>query len=275
MFLRPSRALRQLLLYLLAVSVERFGIELHAYCFLSNHLHLILTDPHGVLPAFEQYLGSLIARSCNALLGHCESFWAPGSYNAVTLVEEGDVVDKIAYTLANPVSAGLVRRGSDWPGLWSSPDAIGGPPVVAKRPKHFFRAEGFMPEAASLRLVAPPGVESLEELRRVVRCEVRRREDEAAQRLASEGRPFLGARRVLAQDPFAVPAKEEPRRGLRPRIACLDKEKRIQAIMRLKEFLQAYREAWHEFASGVRDALFPHGTYWMRVAYGLPCARAG
>jgi hypothetical protein len=25
----------------------------------------------------------------------------------------------------------------------------------------------------------------------------------------------------------------------------------------------------------VRDALFPHGTYWMRVAYGAACAVAG
>ena len=43
----------------------------------------------------------------------------------------------------------------------------------------------------------------------------------------------------------------------------------------LKSFLTAYREAWAEFASGVRETMFPHGTYWMRVAYAVPCAQAG
>ena len=56
MFLCPSRELNELVLYILAVAAERSGILLHAYCFMSNHLHLVLTDPRGTLPAFEQYL---------------------------------------------------------------------------------------------------------------------------------------------------------------------------------------------------------------------------
>jgi len=275
MFLRPSEPINELLRYLLAVSVERFGIQLHAYCFMSNHVHLVLTDPLGVLPAFEQHLASLIARSCNALIGHRESFWDPGSYNAVVLIEPGDVEDKIVYTLANPVAAGLVRHASQWPGLRSSPEAIGGPPVVAQRPEHFFRPNGPMPATASLKLVGPPGVESLEDYRRSIVRGVQQREDEAAERIASEGRTFLGEERVLSQDRYSVPAREEPRGRRKPRIACRDEQKWVEAIERLKGFLRAYREAWQEFAGGVRNAVFPHGTYWMRVAYGLPCASAG
>jgi REP element-mobilizing transposase RayT len=275
MFLRPSDAINELVLYILAVSVERFGILLHAYCFMSNHVHLVLTDPRGVLPAFEQYLGSLIARACNALVGHRESFWDPGSYNAVTLVQPGDVEDKIAYALANPISAGLVQEGAQWPGLCSSLEGIGGPAVVVRRPEHFFRKDGSMPASASLALAVPPNVESLPATREAIRRELVKLQTEAIEKLASEGRTFLGAQRVLTQDRFAAPAGEEPRRRIEPRIACRDRGRRMEALARLKAFLAAYRETWQEFVGGVRDAVFPHGTYWMRVAYGLPCAPAG
>lgn len=275
MFLRPSAETNQLFLYILAVAADRFGVLVHAYCVLSNHFHCVLTDPQGVLPAFEQYLASLVARSVNSLHGHWESFWAPGSYSAVTLPSPEAVLDKMVYVLANPASAGLVRRGSEWPGLWSSPGTIDGPPIVVKRPKHFFRSAGPLPETASLIVVPPPGVEDVDDFRRQLEAALEMREDRVACEFAAERRGFLGVRRVLAQRPFARPADGEPRRALNPRIAERDRWKRIEAIGRLKEFLTAYRLAWLDFASGVRDVLFPHGTYWMRIAYGVPCAAAG
>jgi len=274
-FLRPSREVNETVQYVLAVAVQRFGVALHAFCVLSNHLHLIVSDAHGNLPAFEQYFDSLVARSLNALHGHWESFWAPGSYSAVTLLSPQDVLSKTAYVLANPSSAGLVRRGSEWPGLWSAPEQIGAGPVLVKRPAHFFRASGPMPETAPLELVCPPGFESVEAFRSQLSTEVTALEDQAARGLAEEGRSYLGARRVLAQDPMARPAPGEPRRGLNPRIAGRDKWKRVEAILRLTDFLRAHRDAWLAFAGGLRDTVFPQGTYWMRVAYGARCAPSG
>jgi putative transposase len=270
--LRPSKASNELFAYILAVAAKRTGIRLHAYCVLSNHHHIVLTDPDGRLPVFEQYLDSLVARSFNALHGRWDYFWAAGSYSAVTLITPADILAKMAYTLANPVKAGLVRTGADWPGLWSAPERIGGPPSMLRRPEHFFRDDGPMPEVVELALVCPPGFESTEELQADLIAAVKELEDQAARALAAEGRGFLGARKVLAQKPTARPATEEPRRGLNPRVACRDKWKRIEALQRLEEFRVAYREAWREFASGIRDAVFPHGTYWMRVAWGVACA---
>jgi REP element-mobilizing transposase RayT len=40
----------------------------HAWCVLSNHYHLVVTDPDARLPAFMQYLDSLVARAMNASL---------------------------------------------------------------------------------------------------------------------------------------------------------------------------------------------------------------
>ena len=271
-FLRPSETLNELVRYVLAVASERFGVAIHAFCVLSNHLHVVATDLKGNLPAFEQYVGSLVARSVNSLHGHWEHFWAPGSYSAVKLLEPSDVLAKIAYVLANPVAAGMVRHGAEWPGLWSAPEEIGAGPVTVKRPAHFFREDGNMPATAKLELVCPDGFESVEAFRSELVTLLTALEDEAARELAAEGRTFLGRQAVLAQKPGAWPMTEEPRRELNPRIAGRDKWKRIEAIGRLKEFLCSYRAAWLEFTRGLRSALFPEGTYWMRIAYGVRCA---
>jgi REP element-mobilizing transposase RayT len=130
--LKPRAAVNQAFPYLLAVAALRYGVQVHAYCVLSNHLHLVVTDGEGRIPAFHQFLDALLARALNASLGRWEAFWAPNSYSAVARASAADVVAKAAYVLANPVAAGLVRHGREWPGPWSSPEQIGGAIVTAR-----------------------------------------------------------------------------------------------------------------------------------------------
>lgn len=269
--LRPSPLVNAVFEYVLACKAKEYGILLHAYCVLSNHWHCVLTDPRSRLPEFQRDLGSTVARALNAALGRWEFFWAPGSYSAVALQTAEDVFDKMAYVLANPAVAGLVRRGPEWPGLWSAPARIGAGPREVKRPDHYFRKEGRSPRTAPLELVCPEGVGSVEELRRRLTEGLTEREERAARELAEAGRSFMGARRVLAQKPFARPAPGEPRRGLRPRVASRNKWRRIEAIGRLRTFLTEYRQAWQAFKAGARAVVFPEGTYWMRVSCGVAC----
>lgn len=272
LLLRPSELVNETFLYVLGVALRRYGLLLHGFCVLSNHFHLVLTDPGARLPAFEQYLDSLVARSINAALGRWEAFWASGSYSAVALATPDDVVDTLAYALANPVSAGLVSRGSEWPGLWSSPERIGAGPIVARRPEHFFRRNGSMPESVELELTLPPGFDDVVQFRDRLVDAITRRELVATERLKAEGRTFLGVRRVLAQSPNARPATVAPRRGPKPRVGARDKWKRIEALGRLRTFLDDYREALKALRAGLRDVVFPSGTYRLRVAHGVRCA---
>jgi REP element-mobilizing transposase RayT len=267
--LRPSKSTNEIFLYLLAVAARRFDIQVHAYCVLSNHFHLIVTDPHARLPAFHQFLDALVARAVNASLGRWESFWAPNSYSAVALVSPEDVLDKAAYVLANPVAAGLVHSGRQWPGLWSAPEWIGGEALEVRRPKHFFDPQGPLPEQVSLQLEAPPGFASAAEFRERLSAALAPREAEAV-RSARGG--LAGVKRVLSQKPTGRPAPGEPRRGLNPRVAARDKWKRIEALGRLVEFLRSYRAAWAARKGGRADAIFPCGTYHLRVAHGVACA---
>ena len=273
--LKPSETTNAVFRYVLAVAAERQGIKVHAYCVLSNHFHLVVTDPKCRLPAFAQQLGSLVARALNASYGRWESFWAPGSYSAVRLETSDDVLEKAAYTLANPVAAGLVRRGDEWPGLWSAPARVGGTSETAKRPEIFFNPTGHMPEEAELELVAPKGFGSVEEFRRRLRERVAQLEEQAAKELRKEGRSYMGARKILAQRPTDRPRGGEPRRRLNPRVAARDKWKRQEALGRLKEFTRVYREALERLWSGAKDVVFPPGTYLLRITLGVRCAKAG
>src|SRR5512143_1941609 len=98
-FLRPSAAVNAIVRYCLALAAERFGIVLHAFAFLSNHYHLVATDLSGQLPLFMHDLDLLLARALNALHGHFENFWAPGTYSEVALTTADTVLEKMAYTL--------------------------------------------------------------------------------------------------------------------------------------------------------------------------------
>jgi hypothetical protein len=242
---------------------------------MSNHHHVAITDTIGVLPDFARDFHSLVARAMNWAHGRWEGFWDRGSYSAVKLVTDQDVLDKLAYILANPVEAGLVRHASDWPGLWSDPRLIGGKPIKMRRPEGYFDEEGDLPEFVELQLVPPPAFKDHASFVDLVLQSLAEAEQRAVTRIESEGGSFLGVVGVLSQSIYSSPSTEEPRRDLNPRVACRSKWKRIETLQRLKEFLQDYRVALSDWRRGLRDALFPPGTWHMRVVHGARCIDYG
>jgi REP element-mobilizing transposase RayT len=269
-FLRPSRRTNRIFRFCLAVAAARTGVLLHAFCVLSNHYHLVVTDLEGRLPEFMHWLNEYVAKCVNAELGRWESFWAPGSYSSVTLQDASDVMKALVYVYTNPTTAGLVRSLREWPGAHSVPEKILGEREEVGRPSGFFRENGPVPERAMLEIV-PPAVCEREGLVAELISQVAQREAELRERFRKAGRRFLGRRRVLAQSPYSRPRSHAPRRNLNPRLAARDKWRRIESLQRLKGFLVAYREAWRRFTNGERSVQFPYGTYWMRVRFGVLC----
>ena len=269
----PSKTVNQIFLFCLAHAAALYGIQVHAFCVLSNHFHLVVTDPGTALPRFMQWFDMYTAKCINALRGRWENLWSPDSYSAVRLGESEDVLDKILYTLTNPVAAGLVPRGAEWPGLYSRPSDIGKDGRTVRRPEIFFREDGSVPETATLKLTRPPAFKRMtnHEFRELLKKRVAAKEAEIRRQFGEEGRRFLGAARVLRQRPTDQPGSREPRRKLDPRVASKDKWHRIALLSLLKGFLKEYREAWRRYTSGERQLLFPAGTYWMRVHVGVRC----
>ena len=257
--LKPSKLTNQIFLYCLAVAAERTGVIVHAVCALSNHYHGIFSDPLGRLPEFYGWLHLFVGKSLNASYGRWESLWSSDGTSCVRLFDAAAVLDKVAYTIVNPVEAGLVSHHTQWPGvLLYKPGRI-----TVGRPKGFFRDAGPTAERVTLEIVAPPiGAADADVAGVIDRCVAER---EAGFRAAAheQGRRFMGRAAVLAQRHTDRPRTREPRRNLSPRVACRNKWARIEALQRCKAFVVAYRDAWRRWCAGTRDAEFPHGTYLM------------
>jgi putative transposase len=115
--LRPSKRTNQIFGYLLAIAATRFRIEVHAFCVMSNHVHLVVTDTDARLPAFSQFLDSLVARTMNALLARWEHFWGPSSYSVRCRrqgrLRPGESRGSRAGPARPAVAGLLVRSGTD------------------------------------------------------------------------------------------------------------------------------------------------------------------
>jgi putative transposase len=270
--LKPSVVTNLVFKFVLAVAAARYGILVHAACVMSNHYHLVVTDPRASLPDFSHLLDGVLAKALNALHGRWENFWTPFSYSAVALVSPADIVEKVAYTLANPATAGLVEHGAQWPGIWSAPHSVSQHGERVERPGHYFARNGSMPESQELAFSTPPGFESVEVFQALVIARVDQLEQEAARRREANGKPVLGKRGVLSQRPTDRPTSQEPRRVLNPRIASADGPTRIDKLGGLVSFLERYKEAMRHFCRGERHVAFPFGTYLMRVRFQAVCA---
>ena len=207
------------------------------------------------------------------MYGRWESFWAPGSYSAVKLVGENDVLAKLVYSLQNPVEAGLVESSKLWPGLCSQPEDMLGKRIEVPRPEHFFRKKGKVPASVTLTLSPPPGVDG-ERLAANAGILLELHEGQLRAQVRARGDRFMGVKAVMRQRPLDAPKSREPRRGMNPRVACQDKWRRIETLQRMKRFEERYKAAWIRFKGGERKVPFPVGTYWMVVVAKQPSEAA-
>jgi hypothetical protein len=268
--LRPDPEVEKNYLYCLGVAAERFGIILIGWTAMSDHKHEIVLDPHGNYPRFIEFFHGSLARVMNAHWGRWENFWAVGQPSVVRLVGAETQFEKLIYVLTNPVTAGLVDRVADWPGASSYGQNIAGRERVVPRPR-FFRDEGPLPEAVTLRTGRLPGFEELtdDEWRDKIKKAVEAKENELRDERHRTGRSILGRKEVLAASHLDSPATIERRRALSPHIACKDDERRKIELAMLKGFRAAYRRARLLWIDGDREAVFPFGTYLMRIVLGI------
>lgn len=302
MLMVPCEVTNQIFIYCLAVVLKRFSIQLHSVIVLSNHYHLILTDPLGEISRFKQNLNYLLACVFNAYHSRRGPFFHPGSFSAVALTDDpeldltcedltyeefdqsgdyampsaDDIVSGIDYVNLNSVTAGLVSHRDQWPGLHTSyMDIANQTAFKAKRPEFYFAGEDEdeFPLEASFQLTPPPQWAQLssEDLRAVClehEAELDRREEAIRQQFAREGRTFLGPELALAQDPSSYPRSEEEPGQLNPRVAGRDKKSRTRRIEQLTLFRKRHRECVRLYTKeDDKTVTFPRGTYWMRYHF--------
>ncbi len=267
--LRPDEETNNAFLYCLIEAAIRCRIDLLMTCAMSNHHHTIIHDRYGRYPEFIEHFHKLFARSQNALRGRWENLWASHPTSAVQLATREAVIDKVVYAATNPVIDGLVERVHHWPGVNGLKALVTGGTLRATRPRHFFRADGSMPEEVELALSVPGALGPADEFVNDVKLAVGRVETEMAAKRRMTGSRVLGRRTVLKQAWWQTPTTSEPRRGLRPQVAARSAWARIEALLRNKAFQRAYAQARASWLAGL-DAVFPVGTYWLRRFANVP-----
>lgn len=273
LLMRPDTETNEAFVYCLAVAAQRCNIDVLFTVAMSNHHHTGIHDRHGNYPAFLEYFHKLFAKCQNALRGRWENFWSSEQTSVVRLVNAEDVLSKLVYAVCNPIEAALVDHALSWPGVSSLRPTLEGKSLTARRPAHFFRREGTMPEAATLRFTRPAEFSELSDLAFIslIRERVKAREKKFRIERAAKGIRPLGWRKVLQQRWSSRPKPSEPRRKLTPRVASKNRWRRIEALLENKRFLQAYRDARTALLAGIRTVLFPPGTYWLRRFAEVVC----
>jgi putative transposase len=102
----------------LGSSATRFGCAVHAYCLMSNHVHLLVT-PHtpDACGALMKHLGQCYVQSVNKRLGRTGTLWE-GRFRSSLVQSDAYVLACYRYIELNPVRAGMVSSAADYP--WSS-----------------------------------------------------------------------------------------------------------------------------------------------------------
>jgi putative transposase len=275
--MRPDRETSNAFVYCMALAAQKSKVSVVCVGTTSNHYHAVVVDNRGRLPEFLGHFHKLFAKHQNCLRGRWEAFWATEQTSVVELPNSEDVLAKMVYAIANPVSSHLVDKVHHWPGVESLTAIEEDLPLVASKPSRFFDpANGDLPDVVQLHFRRAPGFERLTHVQyaKLLHDNVAQAEAKAAAERLEKGIRIVGRKAVLRQHWNASPNTREPRRGLSPRVACKNKWARIEALQRNQAFLDLYRAARADHLAG-HDALFPCGTWWLCRFAGLKAAEPG
>ena len=96
----------------------RFGCSIHAYCLMTNHVHLLLTPGSAHACAlFMKRLGQCYVQTVNKRLRRTGTLWE-GRFHSSLIDSDNYVIACYRYIELNPVRAGLSSTPEDYP--WSS-----------------------------------------------------------------------------------------------------------------------------------------------------------
>lgn len=101
---------------------RRFGLEVHAYCLMGNHYHLLLKTPHGNLSRALRHIDGLYTQRHNRRKKTDGSLFR-GRYKAIVIDASAYLLQVSRYIHRNPIElkTPLVRDLSSYP--WSSYNA--------------------------------------------------------------------------------------------------------------------------------------------------------
>lgn len=96
---------------------ERFGVEVFAYCLMTNHYHLVLYCPDGGLSDAMHLLGSVYTRHTNERIGRDGPLFR-GRFHAVPIVNDEQLLCTVRYVHRNALDLPEINSVDSY--RWSS-----------------------------------------------------------------------------------------------------------------------------------------------------------
>ena len=107
----------ELFLNTVAEACERFGIEIHAYCLMSNHYHLLVKTPRANLGRAMRHINGVYTQRYNRLCS-TDGVLFRGRYKAIVVDSDAYLLHVSKYIHLNPLEAGMVDNLTGY--QWSS-----------------------------------------------------------------------------------------------------------------------------------------------------------
>ena len=115
---------------------QRYGVAVHAYCLMTNHIHFLVTPEHAEsVSNTMKVVGSRYAQYINKRYRRTGTLWE-GRHRASLVQSERYLLTCYRYIELNPVRAGIVKRPGEY--RWSSYrlNAWGDPGWLSQHPEY-------------------------------------------------------------------------------------------------------------------------------------------
>ena len=285
--LRPSPEAREIILGVLGRGLVLYPhVNLHAFIYLSNHVHMLLSSRDGEdFSGFIGYVNGRVAFEMGRMHGWRGHFWGRRG-RPIAVIDDDAQIGRLRYLIAQGCKEGLVITPRDWPGASSLPGLLGDMEMQGwwfdRDQERRARARNDRPGRYDHAIRYPVRLTPLPALAHLPPDELRVRherlvaevEEETRQRYEDEGGRPLGVPAVLAQDPLDRPAASKRS----PAPMCHASTAPIRSAFRAayRTFVDAYRRAAETLRTlkpGAPLPAFPAGSFPPRsrsVAYAPP-----
>ncbi len=272
----PSEEVNDLILGVLGRAQTLYGIVVHAFCFLSNHFHILATASSAKqMSLFTGFLKGNLAKEIGSLCDWKETFWGRRYHSASVKQTEHDQVRRFLYILENGCKEGLVASPLEWPGVSSALALFRGETTLRgtwydRTAQYRARLRGehkLYPSTETVHLTPLPFLQgrSAEEQRAFYANAVREIELKTAQMHQENGTTPLGAQAIRRQKPHNKPKafKASPA----PIIHAANREDFWAMYNARKAKTTAYRDAAERLKRGETDVRFPEGCFPPRLPF--------
>lgn len=277
-----SDEIEKLLIYALGAFAIFYRIRLHAVVLMANHIHIVFTDLDGRHSDFQERFFSYTSRFLNLLLYGRRNgpFWAPKSErDTLPILTPHALLNRIAYTISNPVHHGVVREHERYVGFATTVESFQ-KPLYPRRPSTLPTATE-MPGRTTLRMWVPECFEAYcpttDDFVALLKRRVRAYERMWAEQMESDNRIFDEEqpckmydvyRRRKAAAAMKLDLRPHTRTRSAPRFVADDRRVAAEYFDYLATWRAKYILARKAKLEGQYDVEFPPGTYQRRVHGG-------